>query len=164
MSKPEKIIFLDIDGPMIPNTSFLFDRHASWRQVLDDRCIKVLHKILEKSEAKIVFNTTHNLMLEERGEIGDTTYTPGLLQRFYDAGFKDYIHKHHSTQYPSISRYDAIIDWRERHSKEQDLWVAFDDVKIDHKRAYLTNPDLGIGFGEYNHAAKYLMFKGFSVL
>lgn len=40
----EKIIFLDIDGPMIPYTSFLFNRHASWEQVLDERCVAVLRR------------------------------------------------------------------------------------------------------------------------
>ena len=59
----DKIIFLDIDGPMIPYTSFLFNPHASFDQVLDDRCCRVLHKIIEASGAKIVFNTTHNTML-----------------------------------------------------------------------------------------------------
>ena len=156
----DKIIFLDIDGPMIPYTSFLFNPHASFDQVLDDRCCRVLHKIIEASGAKIVFNTTHNTMLYPT----DGYKTPGLINQFEAAGFGPHIHETLCTSYPSYDRKTCIMEWLHKNSSKDRQWVAIDDVKIDHERAYLTDADLGIGIGEYNHCAKWLGFKSFFVM
>ncbi|PHS02822.1 MAG: hypothetical protein COA78_20490 [Blastopirellula sp.] len=162
----DKIIFLDIDGPMIPTTSILLDRNASWSQTLDGRCVRVLHLILKKSGAKVVFNSTHNRMLYDEPEgllkimEEDGVSSPGLVKRFIDAGFEDYLHSEVCTIYPDLDRLAAINLWlSENGSTEDTLWVAFDDVFLNDDRAYLTSYSLGIGSGEYNHAAFYLGFK-----
>lgn len=149
----EKIIFLDIDGPMIPNTSFLFHKNPSFDQILDDRCIAVLKKIIEKSGAKIVFNTSHNRLLFP------SKIAPGLHKRFLEAGFGENLHEYYHTTYPDVGRLTAIRHWLHEYGTPNLLWVAFDDIPIDHKRAYLTDSNLGIGWGEYQHSARYLQFK-----
>ena len=153
------VIFLDIDGPIIPYTSFLFNAHASWEQELDQRCCRVLHKIIGASGAKIVFNTTHNTMLHPRD--GDSI--PGLIPQFEAAGFGPHLHEVVHTVYPHVDRLTAIMDWLHNNGKDRQ-WVALDDVKIAHERAYLTDADLGIGFAEYNHCAQWLGFKPFIAL
>lgn len=162
--KPDKVIFLDIDGPMIPYTSFLFNVKASFDQILDERCCKVLRLIIDNSGAKIVFNTTHNTMLDRQVNRKGVENTPGLIQRFVDAGFGDDIHEALHTDYPNVNRLDAINNWLQKNQTPNMLWVALDDAKIDHKRAFLVHPDHGIGIDAYNHCANYLMFKKFIVL
>jgi len=103
MGKPDKIIFLDIDGPMIPATKYLDDRMASFNQNLDERCVMVLKKIIEKSDAQIVFNSTHSNMLEltKNKTTGEVVW-PGLVDQFIKAGFNGDIHPSVSTEYPQI--------------------------------------------------------------
>ncbi len=126
--------------------------------------MKVLHKIIEDSGAKIVFNTTHNMHLEESTTTNGFKI-PGLLNSFRDAGFEDHIHEKVNTNFKVggrnrlDDRLEAIKEFNMENLKDQDLWVAFDDCAIDHKRAYLTDFDHGIGLGEYLHAQHYLQFK-----
>ena len=157
---PDKIIFLDIDGPMIPYTSFLFNTHASFDQELDDRCVKVLRKIIDASGAKIVFNTTHNTMLYP----SETDTVPGLINQFTKVGFAADIHPTVCTIYPDVDRKTAILRWLNENGSEGRKWVVLDDVEIRDVRAYLTDADLGIGIGEYNHCAEWLEFKRFIAL
>ena len=80
--------------------------------------------------------------------------TPGLRQRFLDAGFtKDQFHEDDHTVYPGVDRLTAINEWLARNKTDQMLWVALDDVKIDHKRAILVDFDAGLTLREYNEAA-----------
>lgn len=154
----DRIIFLDIDGPMIPYVSFLFDKHASLDQVLDDRCVKVLHLILKKSRAKIVFNSYHNNYFTEGLA---SSKSPGLLRRFQVAGFGDHIHPTQKTLFPygadgrsKLSRLDAIRIWLGQNGNHN--WVVLDDEHIEHERAYRVNPEYGIGMSAYQHCAEWL--------
>jgi len=175
MTKPDKIIFLDIDGPMIPGTSYLENRFASLHQEFCPRCIMVLKKILEKSEAKVVFNSTHNLHLEK------TTHIPGLLNVWKEHFDMDVLHPSIKTNYPNptktwlvpeghkptrrlIAIYEWLHDNYDMDKSNQVLWIAFDDEKIDHKRAFTVNFDAGLTIAEYNHAARYLHFKDMLIL
>ena len=144
-----KIIFLDIDGPMIPLRSYIWDRNASWKQLLDPMCVKVLRAVIDETGAKIVFNTTHNTMLEA------TNSSPGLIARFVEHGFKDDLHEDLRTIYPATDRKTSIMEWLHRHPTE--TWVAFDDAKIVDERAFLTDATHGIGWNEYQHARKHLL-------
>lgn len=141
-----RIIFLDIDGPMIPVRAFVSNRHASIEQDLDPGSVKALRAIVTATEAKIVFNTTHNRML------------PSLLDRFAAVGFLRTfdIHDDCHTLYPDLDRLTAIREWLHRHP-EVEHWVAFDDAKIEDERAFLTSFEHGIGFGEYEHARRHLL-------
>ena len=181
MKQPEKFIFLDIDGPMIPATSFLSNPTASFEQELDPRCVMVLKKIIEKSGAKIVFNTTHsNALYPNQSE-----HFPGLLVQFRKAGLGDDIAEAPATTFPEIgytgfdeSMFDGI-DWGDTPQRYQfphqhprmaaifkylldydpddtATWIALDDVKIPHERAFTVSYDHGIGIDAYDHAAEYL--------
>lgn len=146
MGAQELIIFLDIDGPMIPTREYLFNPHASIDQNLNVECLRVLRHVLEKTGARIVFNTTHN----RNGE--------RLVSRFKEAGFTQPadIHEDCHTLYPDIDRLTAIREWLGRHP-EVEKWVAFDDCPIKDSRAYPTDADHGIGWNEYQHAAQHLL-------
>lgn len=159
MAKPDKVIFLDIDGPMISNTGLMLNRCASFSQTLDSQAVDVLHAILGASGAKLVFNTTHNSLFFS-GVLDGTSYsTPGLRQRFVDAGFENHFHEHPQTVFPNINRYDSITHWLTNHKTEHMLWVALDDVEMPNKRCCLVDPNYGIGIKEFNFCAQYLMYK-----
>lgn len=155
----QKIIFLDIDGPMIPSTSFLMDTplgNPSYEQILDDRCVMVLHKIIKDTGAKIVFNTTHNQNLYSTDETSGG-WLPGLVGQFEKAGFKDHIHQHNCTKYPHYDRLTCIKVWLRSQPIEEDIrWVALDDVKMLDKRCYLVNEEYGIGISAYEHCLYWL--------
>ena len=185
----QKFIFLDIDGPMIPATSYLSNATASFDQELDDRCVMVLKKIVEKSGAKIVFNTTHSTALYPN----QSGHHPGLIPQFRKIGLGDAIAEQPATTFPEIG-YTGFdegmfegLDWGDTPERYQfphqhprlaaifkylldndpddtALWIALDDVNIPHENAYTADYDLGIGIGEYNHAAFYLDFKSFLFL
>ncbi|WP_103171586.1 HAD domain-containing protein [Paracoccus sp. SY] len=147
----DSILFLDIDGPMIPMRAYIFDRMASHDQLLDIACINVLRAVVDDTGAKIVFNTTHNRFLHSNGKY------PGLLGRFAAAGFHvgfD-IHDDCHTLYPDLDRLTAIREWLHRHPGHE--WIAFDDCQIDDPRAFLTDSKHGIGWDEYQHARQHLL-------
>lgn len=172
----DRIIFLDIDGPMIPAVHFLTNCNASFDQDFDPRCVMVMKKIIGKvPDVKIVFNSTHNLHLYK------TDYMPGLLnmwnRSFWNAADGNHLHDDNVTSYPNPSRYDlipdgrtnsrrlcAIYDWLHGHydidMPDSVSWIAFDDVVIDDDRAFLIDFDDGIGMKAYDHAAQYLNFRG----
>lgn len=134
---------------MIPYTSFLFNPNASFDQDFDERCLRVLHCILDNTGAKIVFNTTHNRHLYPSKTI------PGLLNQFGKAGFSEYIHERHRTIYPDKSRLTAINEWISL-SENEIVWVALDDAELSDDRACFVDADLGIGIREYNHCLVHL--------
>jgi len=149
-----KIIFLDIDGPMIPTRAYLFHPHASLDQELDPICVRVLRKILDDTGAQVVFNTTHNLMLEADSSSGSW---PGLLNQFAKHGFiaGRELHPISSTVFPRVDdRLSAIRHWLINNYTE--TWVALDDVHLDDSRAFTVDPDHGIGFNEYQHCLRFL--------
>lgn len=165
-----KIIFLDIDGVMIPAITHLQHQHASMRQILDPRAVWVLKEILNKSGAKIVFNTTHNydLFADSDWPAGALS-TPGLIARFEAVGIgNDYIHTKMCTQYPNPDphpnkelsrRLVSIYQWLTAHGQGVTKWIALDDEKIDHENAILINPFDGLGYEAYNAASEILGFE-----
>lgn len=147
-----RIIFLDIDGPMIPAVFYLQNSNPSYTQELDPRSVAVIKFICEKSRAKIVFNTTHNRYLHAQD------HSPGLIRRFEDAGLGEYLfYEDICTSYPDMSRAKAIGEWLSRHADAE--WVALDDCKIDHPRACLVDGQVGIGFAEIDFCAGVFGFE-----
>lgn len=161
---PDKIIFLDIDGPMIPSTQYLFDTHASYDQSFNDTCVRVLKLILEKSEAKLVINSTHNNMWEKETDRQGKEIWPGLLNVLIQHELDPFLHDDPRTVYPGIDRLSAIKMWLDKNKTEHMLWVALDDAKIEHKRAFEVDFTHGIGLDAYNHCAHYLIYRPFNVL
>lgn len=150
-----RVIFLDIDGVMIPKRAFIRDRNAAWTQRIDPACAQVLRYIVEDTAAVIVFNTTHsNVTHPFRDSLGNH---PGLLWRFRAFGFRlgREIHRHAVTDYPEIGRLEAIRKWVSEHEVES--WIAFDDAVMEDERAFQVHNAHGIGYHEYWHARKWFL-------
>lgn len=139
-----RVVFVDIDGPMIPFSMFLIDRHASLNRTIAPIPIAVLNRLCERSGAKIVFNTTHNISLDDVPDIEVACVNAGLKQ--------EYIHPDMKTKYPSIDRGNSVLEWLHRHPETTD-WIAFDDARFtDVDNLIWIDPDAGLHLGHLNQA------------
>lgn len=141
MTANEIVIFLDIDGPMIPTSMFLVDPHASIKRSMPVTTVAVLRELCARTGAKIVFNTTHNRSIPTHGT-DDEDITGALVRHGFDA-----VHLHPSdrhTRYPDAPRAQAVKEWLARHP-EVTKWVALDDAKFtEDPRLILVDPDSGL--------------------
>lgn len=142
---PTKIIFLDIDGPMIPATMFLVDRMASYNRTFPCTTIAVMNRLCEDTGAKIVFNTTHNRPFDGVADIEVAIVSAGL----------NAAHLHPSdlkTAYPDLRRASAVKAWLMRHPEVTD-WIALDDANFtDEPNLIWIDPDAGLHTGHLNQA------------
>ena len=151
----EKVVFLDIDGPMIPATCFLYDRMASYERRFPPTTLAVIKAVCERTGAKIVFNTTHNISFPEVDDICVALVKQGLPA--------EYLHQDHHTRYPELDRDLAVKEWLGRHPTE--AWIAFDDVHFTKdERLIFIDSDAGLHIGHLNIAVEKLGGKPFIVL
>lgn len=143
---PNRVVFLDIDGPIIPYSMFLIDRNCSFGRNIPPIPVAVVNEVCRRAGAKVVFNTTHNTALDGVDDIEVAMVKAGLLQ--------EYIHPDMKTKYPSISRDMAVIEWLNRHPETSDKeWIAFDDVRFTkNPNLILVDPDGGLHLGHLNAA------------
>lgn len=145
----DKVIFLDIDGPMIPASYFLVDNMASWNRRFPSTTVAVINRLCERTGAKVVFNTTHNLPFEGVDDIDVALEKQGLD--------RDYIHATDlQTKYPGLERDLAVKEWLDRHP-EVTRWVALDDIQFtDDERLIWVDPDAGLHLWHLNTAIEKL--------
>jgi len=135
-----KIIFLDIDGPMIPSGMFLIHRNASFERQFSPLCIAVANEMCRVTGAKIVLNTTHNRELH-----GVPNIDQALIQQGLVATHLHPIDRH--TRYPDLARNLAIKEWLAQHDEVEE-WVAVDDCQCaEAPNMVLVDPDCGIHTG-----------------
>lgn len=142
---PNKIIFLDIDGPMIPASYFLVDNMASWERRFPTTTVAVIKRLCERTGAKVVFNTTHNRPFDGIDDIDVALEKQGLD--------REHIHETDlATKYPDIERDLAVKEWLHRHPEVTD-WVALDDARFtEDDRLIWVDPDAGLHLGHLNEA------------
>lgn len=143
----KRILFLDVDGPLIPSGMYIINMRASWERLCSPICIAIVNRLCEDAGAKIVLNSTHSR--DGAPAIADLT----------KAGIEE--HRWHETvpmtNYPNKlsggSRWEAIQDWQERCGEVN--WVAFDDDNFTRdERLVLIDFDVGVTLQHYNQAAK----------
>lgn len=153
----EKVIFLDIDGPMISSLMILVNRMASFQREFPSTAIAAMNEVCERTGAKIVLNTTHNRPIRGVMNIDDALVNQGL----------DAEHLHSSdrhTKYPEIQRDIAVNEWLHRHP-EVTAWVAFDDARFTDKENLIwIDPDTGITVPHLNAAIDQLGGKQILIL
>jgi hypothetical protein len=139
-----RVVFLDIDGPVIPFSMFLINPMASADRILAPIPLAVLRVLCEKSGALVVFNSTHNQSWDD---------IPDIDEQMIAYGFSaDFIHSDMKTKYPTLSREDAVLEWLSRHPNIDD-WIAFDDARFtDAENLIWVDPDAGLHLGHLNKA------------
>lgn len=139
-----RIIFLDVDGPLIPTKMWVsrddntvyYPLNASGTKKMDTSFINTLNTACKMYGYKIVFNTAHN-------DFGKDYILAHAQDNQFDMSM---IHDHCMTNYPTTcySRMDAISQWlvdSAHRGQTVDHWIVIDDVFIadgvDHIRPSL---------------------------
>jgi hypothetical protein len=149
----QKIIFLDIDGPVINTPCYWVDTSASvQRSVMNTQAIGIVNQLSKLSGAKIVTNSTHNnLTVHETGR--------NLKQDLIKWGLmEELLHENWHTTMPrprrrvsaenSSKRMWGIDDWIE-HNGEAD-WICFDDEPFtENPRLFVIDFVRGIDYDVY---------------
>jgi hypothetical protein len=148
----QRIIFLDIDGPVINTPCFWVDGMASLhRSVMNTQAIGILNRLAKLASARIVTNSTHNYFtVPETGRtLKDDLIKWGLKE--------EYIHDNWRTDFPwpdwgdgqSIHRrMKGIFGWQEDNGVSD--WICFDDETfVDDGRLFVIDFDCGIDYNVY---------------
>lgn len=149
-----KIVFLDIDGPVIDiNCSVI---QSELRLVHNPKSIEMLNKLCDRSGAKIVTNSMHNY----NEPYGETLREDLIMWGVHE----DHFHDSWRTVFPAIDyskvespvrgigRLIAIQEWLKENGNHK--WVAFDDRKFTDLKNLVHISD-GLGIRE-NHVEQAL--------
>lgn len=149
LSGKPKIIFLDIDGPIINTSMFYVKGDCSLeRTYLNTEALANLYRILKLSGAKLVTNSTHSPYdIEDELTLKPRTLKEDLIYWGLPA---DVFHDDWRTKYPNYReeffhpRQASINEWLSRNGEHD--WVAIDDVLFNDERQYLIDFDRGITY------------------
>lgn len=159
----QNLIFLDIDGPMIPDYMFLEWRNPSFERRFCPKCVMILNCMCRKGNALIVTNSTHNWYeggqtLREamiREGVKEEYIYPGLRWRT-DYGFMG-MH---------FTRMSAIKSWLTKEHPNEFNWIALDDMDFSHEagdRLLLVDPGEGLTLNIYKKAGDVFGYGPFVV-
>jgi hypothetical protein len=119
-----KIIFQDVDGPLIPGRLY-YSRDAHYNDekgffVYDPVAVGMIRELCKRFDAKVVYNTAHN------------ETDPGLM--FWKARMNDMddlLHDDCRTGFrvECYSKKDAIVTWLRNHPEVTE-WIVIDDETI----------------------------------
>lgn len=139
-----KVVFLEIDGPIIPAAMYLVSRMCSYERIMSLQAVAVVREICKISGAKLVINSTHNR---------EFANVPGIEEMLVRHGMPaEGFHPDSRTSYPGIPRDLAVTKWLAEHPEVTD-WVALDYVDFpDIENFIYVDPDCGLGTAHLNQA------------
>lgn len=147
-----KIIFLDVDGPLIPGRMY-YDRITSTYDEVagqfkyDPIAVGMIRKLCQESGAHVVFNTAHN---EHSHDV--------MRSKARYNGFDDLLHpKVPRTCFRVVfdRRIDAVNDWIAKNGPV-DEWVAIDDELFHDTNQVYIDFNLGITINNFFKALQIL--------
>jgi hypothetical protein len=149
--KTNRILFLDIDGPMIPaGCYFIYGMHASMKRKFSPISVGIVNELCHQAEAKIVFNTAHN---SDGERVIEDAVREGIKRGHIWSG-------NAQTRYPNTeSRLTAIEHWIQENIDQEKTrlkWVGFDDFDYKHQNLVLVDFDVGLTPVHMNRAIEIL--------
>jgi len=146
-----KIIFQDIDGPLIPLRMYFIGGRPFNQQVgsfiYDPVAVWMIKHLCQKFDAKVVLNSAHN----------ECSYEAMKKQADFN-GLGDVIHQDLKTKFPNTpDRLSAIEEWLSRHEDITE-WIVIDDMPVDssrnvaHSRQVPINYNIGMTVESFKHA------------
>jgi hypothetical protein len=172
----QRILFIDIDGPVINTPMFYLDSNCSMgRTQMNTQALAYVVRLCKIAGAKIVTNSTHNTHNLTDPLTGSVRTLKDDLIRWGVP--KDLFHDRWRTNYPGYrGRLSAIQDWINDVSDEVNAdappvdnindtysnidWVCFDDEKFTNSnRLIVIDYDKGIDYAAYRKAAKVWGFR-----
>lgn len=164
-----RVVFLDIDGPIVTDGMFFVDGMCSiQRTICNGHAIGWLNATLEAADAWLVTNTTHNThdvldpITFDKRTIKDDLIRWGVPRdRFHPTSYTSYPYPPHtpplSIEYEKWKymhpRQKAVSEWLEKFGPNFD-WVAFDDEPFNKDFQVLIDPLDGIGSKEHYKACE----------
>ena len=144
-----KILFLDIDGPMVPRRAWIYNKRKGDNgelAIFDPCATAMLITLLNLSEAKLVISSTWRLKGYER--------CARLLE---DNGISaKYLHEDwHTHTDNNESRGDQIRKWLEKHP-DVSHYVAVDDGYVDIEHLVKCSNTDGLMLEHFQELAKWL--------
>lgn len=117
----EKVLFLDIDGPMIPRRAFYLPKQTLVVSKFDPVAVALLNSVLDKTGAKLVVSSTW-------GNLGIEVVKPSFEENgiSWDQVHQDWVTPRKLTD----SRVHQIRMWLDKHPGI-DLWASLDDENLD---------------------------------
>lgn len=171
----QKIIFLDIDGPIINTPLYYISPECSLkRSVMNTQAIGYVKRLCDISGAKVVVNSTHNNEIIENRTVKDDLILWGLSENCFHENWKTeypYPKNHRLGDSSENRKMLAILNWLEQNGDSE--WVCFDDTDIkivpvtEHFRHIKIDFNLGIDYTAFRKASKVFGFrkdKGFLIL
>lgn len=136
-----KIVFIDVDGPLMPARMYIYGPHPGF----DPVCVKFLLEIIHRCNAKLVACTTHAMRGKE------------YLFNLFETNGIDTSLFHDDWSIGKIggnSRTELINAWLEKH--KPDRYCIIDDAKIDNRKVVRVNAEVGISPSDYRKATEML--------
>lgn len=153
----QKILFLDIDGPLIPSRMYKAPGQTRpWVTMFDPAAVGMLNTIADKTGCKFVVHsswvrtTMHYDMLPK-------TNTPVLDHMINQGILADYFHDDWIAQYTfSGNRWHAISDWIIDQDNKVDYLILDDaimppDFPLDKARQIIVNFDEGFTYAQFQY-------------
>lgn len=122
MTKNNKIIFVDIDGPMIPFRAYYLPNQTKIVSLFDPCAVALLNKLIEESGAGIVISSTWQSQGYET-----------CIEVFKDNGIVGIFHDDWNTERKLSSSRTQEISWWLNDHPEITHYVALDDELLDSK-------------------------------
>lgn len=141
-----KILFLDVDGVLIPARNYFSNRYA---YQFDPLAVEAVKRICKRTGAQVVMNTAWNAT------------PPELRHLCLSAEFP--LSNDWQTEYPVCERWEGITGWLAKHPDVTTWAVLDDDAKgllplplNDFVRVIVVDPEVGITTANYREATRLL--------
>ncbi len=128
--KKQRIIFLDIDGPVIPGHLYIKDRFCSYyRTTFSKDSINCINWLCKESGAKVVTNSMQNYLIPRGSNLQQDLIRWGLKAKHFHTDWRtifpyvDYAANPNPRK--GWGRWLGIQDWQEQNGEAN--WVCFDD-------------------------------------
>lgn len=149
----QRIIFLDIDGPVISTPQHFMDYGcATKRSIVNTNAIGILNRLCNRAEAKIVTNSSHNYFDTQTGDLRADLIRHGIKSEHFHDDWRTKYPYHSKPMYHS--RESAILEWQDRNGEVD--WICFDDIQFtESNRLMLVDFDRGIDYPLFLRALAY---------
>lgn len=157
----QKIIFLDIDGPIINTPCYYLDPMASMeRSIMNTQALGYVARIARLADALIVTNSTHNTADCNGKDLKQDLVKWGIKEELFHMSW------HTNYPFPDVSIYDpnevvlqhrrllAINQWMKTNGQVD--WICFDDCDFTtDPRLILVDFETGVDYSAYKAALKF---------
>jgi hypothetical protein len=131
------ILFLDVDGPLIPARMYYngIPRNSHGVYLYDPVAVSMIKKLVDFYKLKLVYNSSHN----------DGGLDLMMRQAITNGFTKEMLHDDLITKFPLgiLNRMDGISEWLTRHA-EVDKWAVVDDYALPVNNAVKIDFNVGI--------------------